>query len=64
MSLCILVCVCDPLKEHGCKHSSQTFYTQHILDVIIIIAMIKENDNYKVVLFSVTHFFYCYLFLK
>ncbi len=50
-----------------CTHPStaetNTFYTQCILGVIIIIAMIKENDNYKVVLFC--HLmFYCYLFLK
>jgi Ca2+/Na+ antiporter len=41
----------DPSKEHGCKHGSQTFYIQHILGAIKIKAMIKENDDYKVVFY-------------
>ncbi len=44
-------CVCNPLKEHGCKHSAHTFYTQHIAGVIIIIAIIKENYKYKAVFY-------------
>ncbi len=38
-----------------CTHlqltETNTFYTQCILGVIIIIAMIKENDNYKVMFY-------------
>ncbi len=30
---------------------TSTFYMQHILGVIIIIAMIKEKDNYKVMFY-------------
>ncbi len=30
---------------------TNTFYTQRILGVIIIIAMIKEKDNYKVMFY-------------
>ncbi len=45
------MCVRNPLKEHGCKHSAQTFYMEHILGVVIIIPMIKENDNVNVVFY-------------
>ncbi len=34
---------------------TNTFYTQRILGVIIIIAMIKENDNYKVMFYFLSH---------
>ncbi len=34
-----------------CTQCTHTFYTQRILGVIIIIAMIKENDNYKVMFY-------------
>ncbi len=38
-----------------CTHlqltETNTFYTQRILGVTIIIAMIKENDNYKVMFY-------------
>ncbi len=41
----IALCVCDPFKEHVIANSLQTFYTLHILGVIIIIARFTLSPN-------------------